>query len=214
MATLVDIRDKVLRKAGLCVKSGVLQDESQLTARVLQPFAAADMAYALLKEVCEPKIGQYTVTQETKQLYKRAKHIYGDRIFNMNVGFLYGEMTQDEVCLFNDFMDKVSDSVQHDMQILHYQLQDHMMAVDVKDREKICKVLSSEILSLLAHDSLVIDLKYECPELKAVSKITHNIACSMLSKSGIAEIRFTDKMFEQTLTALFINITKVTTDGI
>lgn len=214
MATLIDIRDKVLRNVGLFIKQDLVEDENKLTARILQPFAAADMAWGLLQEVCEPVKGEYAVTQEEKQFYIRAKRLYTTRFFNAKTGLLYGGMTDDEINLFNDFMDKVNESVQHNMQILHYQLQNHMMSIKHSERERICKVLASEILALLAHDILDIDMKIKCQELKNISKLTNNIACKMLAKQGVAEVLFTDKMFEQTLTALFISITKVTTDGI
>lgn len=213
MANFTDIRTKMLARLNLQVKNNGKVSEEEITCRVMQPYAALAIAWDLLQDVCEPQKGVFRVAQKEKQLYGRISTMFRLQIFSKG-GIVYIGFTDDEVALFDEYIDKVTDGIDKDMDMLYYQLQSKLMSVPTDKRNDLCKILTAEILTLLAYDSIHIDLHKKVEEIQRAARSIHSLAVLLINKYSKEDVNFDDKMFETTLTILFKRITKINLNGI
>ncbi len=208
---LTVVRNKFLMKAGIDMRRVRTDiDENALNARVLTPLGAIDLAFAAFQT-----LDKSFFKQNTKMWYK---DIYSkfNAIFNRQ-GILYKGLTDDEMMMVIDYMEKIEQSVKKDMEILKWQIHGHLMHMPIEERKIAATLITMMTICCYSHDMLKQDLNTNFVELEYISKRGSNIVDAMQKKlfgKDAPDIVFTDDMFTRTLTVLFKRLTEITTEGI
>ena len=208
---LTAVRNKFLLKAGIDMRRVRTDiDENALNARVLTPLCAIDMAYAAFQS-----LDKGFFKQSTKMYYNdiQAKfHV----IFSRN-GIIYKGLTDDEMMMVVDYMEKIEDCVKKDMEILKWQIHGHIMHLPMTERNIAATLITMMTICCYSHDMLERDLHTDFVELNYIAKRASNIVDVMLKQlfgKNAPNIEFTDDMFTRTLTVLFKKLTEITTEGV
>ncbi len=210
-SALTAVRNKFLLKAGIDMRRVRTDiDENALNARVLTPLCAIDMAYAAFQSLDK---GYFK--QSTKMYYNDIQSKF-HVIFNRN-GILYKGLTDDEMMMVVDYMEKIEDCVKKDMEILKWQIHGHIMHLPMKERNIAATLITMMTICCYSHDMLERDLHTDFVELNYIAKRASNIVDVMLKQlfgKNAPNIEFTDDMFTRTLTVLFKKLTEITTEGV
>ncbi len=208
---LTAVRNKFLRKAGINtarIRGNI--DEQVLNARVLTPLCATDIAKEMFYTLDKSQFKQVQ-----KRYYKEMAAAFHS-VFN-RYGILYSGLTDDEVILMGDYMDKIAGEVKKDLEILKWQIMGHLMDLPLKERETVWKLIFIMTICCYSHDMLERDLHTRFTELERISHIAslmvNEIMKSLFGKNA-PDLIFTDDMFVRTLTVLFTKLTHITTEGI
>lgn len=208
---LTVVRNKFLMKAGIDMRRVRMDiDENALNARVLTPLGAIDLAFAAFQT-----LDKSFFKQNTKMWYK---DIYSkfNAIFNRQ-GILYKGLTDDEMMMVIDYMEKIEQSVKKDMEILKWQIHGHLMHMPIEERKIAATLITMMTICCYSHDMLKQDLNTNFVELEYISKRGSNIVDAMQKKlfgKDAPDVVFTDDQFTLTLTVLFKRLTEITTEGI
>lgn len=210
-SALTIVRNKFLRKAGIDMsRVRVNIAEQTLNARVLTPLCAVDMAYAAFQS-----LDKDFFKQDIKKLYN---DIHGKfHIVFGSHGILYSGLTDDEVMIVNDYMEKIEESVKKDMEILKWQIHGHLMMFPVKERNIAATLITMMTICCYSHDMLDRDLHTNFVELEYIAKLGSRIVDLMMKRlfgKDAPDIVFTDDQFTLTLTVLFRRLTEITTEGL
>lgn len=209
---LTVIRDKFLRKIGLYVKNvnGDI-DEQKINGRVLTPLCAIDMAYEAFQE-----IDKSYFRQDTKMLYNGINKKF-HAIFSAKNGVIYKGLTEKEIYLLIDYMEKIAEEVKHETEILKWQIMGHLMDFPVKEREIVCKLIYVMTICCYSYDMIERDLHKKFVEIEFISRTASRIVDAMLKQlfgRNAPDLVFTDEVFVQTLTILFNKLSRLTTEGV
>lgn len=210
--TLTAVRNKFLRKAGIDMNRVRIDiDEQVLNARVLTPLCAIDMAYGAYQS-----LDKSFFKQNTKMWYNDI-HAKFHAIFGRHTGIIYSGLTDDEMMLVIDYMEKIEEYVKKDMEILKWQIHGHLMHLPIDERNIAATLILMMTICCYSHDMLDRDLHTNFVELEFIAKRASNIVDAMLKKlfgKNAPDIEFTDDQFTLTLTVLFRKLTEITTEGL
>lgn len=208
---LTSVRNKFLRKAGIDMSRVRLDiDEQVLNARVLTPLCAIDLAFAAFES-----LDKDFFKHDTKKLYNDIRGKF--HVILGRHGILYGGLTDDEMMLVIDYMEKIEESVKKDLEILKWQIHGHLMTLPIKERNIAATLIMMMTICCYSHDMLDRDLHTNFVELEYIAKRASNIVDAMLKKlfgKNAPDIEFTDEQFTLTLTVLFRRLTEITTEGL
>ena len=208
---LTAVRNKFLLKAGIDMRQVRADiDEHVLNARVLTPLCAIDMAYAAFQS-----LDKSFFKQNTKMYYNDIQAKFSV-IFNRN-GIIYKGLTDDEMMMVVEYMEKIEESVKKDMEILKWQIHGHIMNLPLPERNIAATLITMMTICCYSHDMLKQDLHTNFVELEYIAKRASNIVDAMLKKlfgKDAPDIVFTDNQFTLTLTVLFRRLTEITTEDV
>ena len=154
--------------------------------------------------------------QNTKMWYNDI-HAKFHAIFGRHTGIIYSGLTDDEMMLVIDYMEKIEEYVKKDMEILKWQIHGHLMHLPIDERNIAATLILMMTICCYSHDMLDRDLHTNFVELEFIAKRASNIVDAMLKKlfgKNAPDIEFTDDQFTLTLTVLFKKLTEVTTEGL
>jgi len=211
IATLTKVRDKFLRLAGVQVTRVTQKlDEQTINARVLAPICAIDIAYEKWQQ-----LDKTYFRQNSKRWYNEVnakfKTIFGTQ------GILYRDLTEREVMLVNEYMDKIRETTAHDTNILWWQIQGRIMDFPADDRKIATDLIFIITICCFAHDTMNLDLHSEFFELEYIYRRIAFMVADMAEKKihkHVEEFCFEDDMFTKTLAALFNRINGTKTEGV
>ncbi len=210
-SVLTVVRNKFLRKAGIDMSRVRIDiDEQTLNARVLTPICAVDLAFAAFQS-----LDKDFFKHETKKLHTDIHNKF-HAIFGRQ-GIMYSGLTDDEVMVVIDYMEKIEESVKKDMEILKWQIHGHLMMFPIKERNMVATLITMMTICCYSHDMLNRDLHTNFIELEYIAKLGSRLVDLMMKKlfgKDAPDIVFTDDQFTLTLTVLFKRLTEITTEGI
>lgn len=211
MNALTIVRNKFLLKAGIDMSRVRIDiDEQTLNTRVLTPLCAVDLAFAAFE-----LLDKDFFKQDTKKLYKDIQgkfHV----IFGRH-GIIYSGLTDDEMMMVIDYMEKIEEGVKKDMEILKWQIHGHLMMFPIKERNMVANLIIMMTICCYSHDMLERDLHTNFIELEHIAKLGSRLVDLMMKKlfgKDAPDLVFTDNQFTLTLTVLFRRLTEITTEGI
>jgi len=167
MADIKIIRRKVLDKMGLAIKQDCTKTEN-ITESVLQPFCLLDIAYNELSQI-DKKCFRFDLKSEYKLLLEDWHMIFGRE------GVLYSGMTEQEIVMLNDYMDKIGEQAQVEIDAIYFMLEHHLMDMRPESRKVCAKLLLCEAVVLFSYYAIVKNFSRYVNRLKSISERCHEL---------------------------------------
>jgi len=170
MATLTEIRNKIIKKAGSDqsnIRKGL--DEVVVNQRVLAPLCALDIAFGLWQEVQNTPFRHKAkqCANQVQRLWNKGEY----SVFGLH-GLLYQDMTEDEMALFSDYSDKVAEHTEKERMFLYYFFNGSLMDMPTKERDVCTKILIISVICEMAAANMMLDMNSQFLELERLGKQT------------------------------------------
>jgi len=174
MATLTDIRNKIIKKSGSDqsnIRKGL--DEVVVNQRVLAPLCALDIAFGLWQEVQNTPFRHKAkqCANQVQRLWNKGEY----SVFGLH-GLLYQDMTEDEMALFSDYSDKVAEHTEKERMFLYYFFNGSLMDMPTKERDVCTKILVISVICEMAAANMAFDLNSQFLELEKLGSWTLALA--------------------------------------